>query len=134
MDLRQLFAVVFVGRGALGEQLVLFSGAAAPAQIGRVVVFVAVDVVGVEPVAGRACSMCATRPVRPLWPCRSGGGCCRRDGGGGGCSRRQHVYVGVFVVARLVAYVAVVVVVIVIDGRGVLGKQLVLCSSAAALE
>ena len=118
VDLRRLFAVVVVGRGALGEQLVLLSSAAA--QSGRVVVFVAVDKGVVELVVGRACSMCATRPARPPWSCRSG------------CCRRQHVYVGVCVVARPVACVAVVVV-IVVDGRGALGEQLVLFSSAAAL-
>ena len=74
VDLRQLFAVVVVGRGALGEKLVLFSSAAALRLSGRVVVFVAVDVVRVEPVVGRACSMCATRPARPPWPSGSGGG------------------------------------------------------------
>ena len=66
--------VVVDGRGALGEQLALFSSAAALALSGRVVVFVDVDVAVVEPVAGRAYSMCATRPARPPWTCRSGGG------------------------------------------------------------
>ena len=71
-------------------QLVLCSSAAALAQSGRVVVFVDVDVAVVEPVAGRACSMCATRPAGPPWSFCSGG-CCRREGGGGGRCRRQHV-------------------------------------------
>ena len=62
------------GRGALGVQLVLCSGAAALEQSGCVVVFVVVAVVGVEPVAGRACSKCATRPTRPPWSCSGGGG------------------------------------------------------------
>ena len=53
------------GHGALSVQLVLCSSAAALAQSGRVVVFVDVDVAVVEPVAGRACSMCATRPAGP---------------------------------------------------------------------
>ena len=60
------------GHGALSVQLVLRPSAAALAQSGRVVVFVDVSVV--EPVAWRACSMCATRPAGPPWPCRSGGG------------------------------------------------------------
>ena len=83
--------VVVEGRRALGEQLVLFSGAAAQAQSGRVVVFVVVDVVGVEQVDGRACLRCATRPAEPPWSFCSGG-CCR-SGGGGGCCRRVYAYI-----------------------------------------
>ena len=52
----------------------LCSGAAALAQSGRVVVCVVVAVVGAEPVTGRACSKCATRPAGPPWSCSGGSG------------------------------------------------------------